>query len=350
MSADSPSNACPARLPARSMDVDDAGAMVHKWEFGDPAKAKTLRFRMDKCIGCDLCRIVCPTSCIELGPVPEIASGKLEGVPPILVNHETCAYCGLCAAVCPTGAFEFSTAPADFITIEELPRFHFKPFVEHVQRHMKRSFDHPASSEVKAPPSLKKPSEGKVLLRGDLLGKCDPMGCKGCLQICPTGCFWVPKKAEDIAALGKITVDDDLCIHCGACRNACPHRIIEVTRTRVEHELPGGGKMPWHAAWEKRIGLLLEHAGQVKLRPKLQVAETAQEQPPAAAPAVRLIEIPREVKEQLLRDYEAVKESLAQVNTRYWIEFTKIEPLRKAISKILPSKKGTRRSGTGQPE
>ncbi len=330
------SNACPARLPVRTMDVDDAGAMVHKWEFSD--HVKVLKFRMDKCIGCDLCRILCPTSCIELGPVPEIASGKLQGVPPILINHETCAYCGLCASICPTGAFEFSTMPADFITNEELPRFYFKPFVDYVQQHMKRSFDHPASSEVKPPASIKAPSEGKVSLRGDLLGKCDPMGCKGCLQICPTGCFWVPKKAEEIASRGKITMDDDLCIHCGACRNACPHRIIEVTRTKVEYQLPAEGKKPWHAAWRNRIGLLLEPAGLVKARPKLQVAEAARGAPPARAPEANLVEIPKEIKEQLLRDYEAVKESLAQVNTRYWIEFAKLEPLRKAIGKILPAK------------
>ncbi|MEX2683864.1 MAG: 4Fe-4S binding protein [Candidatus Sigynarchaeota archaeon] len=339
MSTDSPSNACTARLPARTIDIDDAGAMVHKWEFGDPARTKTLRFHMDKCIGCDLCRILCPTSCIELGPVPEIASGKLQGVPPILVNHETCAYCGLCSVICPVGAFEFSTSPTDFIASEELPRFYFKPFVEHVQKRMKRSFDHPASSEIKPPASVKKPSEGKVLLRGELLGKCDPMGCKGCFQICPVGCFWIPKKAEDIAARGKITMDDDLCIHCGACRNACPHRIIEVTRTRVEHELPAGGKKPWYTAWEKRIGLLLEPTGPAKARPKLRVAEAAARKTLPAPIEARLVEIPKEIKEQLLRDYEAVKESLAQVNTRYWIEFAKIEPLRKAMSKILPAKK-----------
>lgn len=320
------------------MDVDDTGAMIHKWDFSD--HTKILKFRMEKCIGCDLCRILCPTSCIELGPVPEIASGKLQGVPPILVNHETCAYCGLCATICPTGAFEFATTPAGFITAEELPRFYFKPMVDYVQQRMKRSFDHPASSEVKLPASVKKPSEGKVLLRGDLLGKCDPMGCKGCLQICPTGCFWVPKKAEDIASRGKITMDDDLCIHCGACHNACPHRIIEVTRTKVEHRLPAGVNKPWLAAWRNRIQLLLGPPAAGKPRPRLHAVEAgAGQQPPAPAPEAAVAEIPREIKEQLARDFEAVKASLAQVNTRFWIEFKKLEPLRKALGKLLPAKK-----------
>jgi 4Fe-4S ferredoxin len=332
------SHACPARLPVRTMDVDEAGAMVHKWEFSD--HAKTLTFRMERCIGCDLCRILCPTSCIEIGPVPEIASGKLEGVPPILVNHETCAYCGLCAAICPTGAFGFSTVPADFITADELPRFYFKPLVDHVQQRMKRSFDHPASSKIVVPASVKKPSEGKVSLHGDLLGKCDPLGCKGCLQICPTGCFWVPRKAEDIATRGKITMDEDLCIHCGACHNACPHRIIEVTRTKVEHHLPVDGGRPWLAAWRNRIQLLLESPKAGKPRARLHVAETgAKQEQLAPAPEAAIKEIPWEIKEQLRRDFEAVKESLAQVNTRFWIEFKKIEPLRKALGKLLPAKK-----------
>ena len=89
------------------MDVDSSGAMVNKWSFKE--HDKYLKFNMEKCIGCDLCRLTCPTSCIELGPVPEIASGELEGVPPILINFEKCAYCGLCYSICPTSAFEFYT-------------------------------------------------------------------------------------------------------------------------------------------------------------------------------------------------------------------------------------------------
>ncbi|NMC05948.1 MAG: 4Fe-4S binding protein [Candidatus Lokiarchaeota archaeon] len=343
MSADAPpddSNACPSRTPVRSMDVNDDGAMLHSWKFSD--HVKTLIFHMEKCIGCDLCRLLCPTSCIELGPMPEIASGKLEGVPPILINHETCAYCGLCASICPTGALGFGTDPADFITLDELPRFYYKPLVEHIQQRMKRSFDYPASSKISIPASIKKPSEGKVLLRGELLDKCDPMGCKGCLQICPTNCFWVPRKAEDITARGKITMDEELCIHCGACRNACPHRIIEVTRTKVVHHLPVDGNKPWLVAWRNLIQRLVDAPAVRKSRAKLHVAEEGEnegeQEPSTTAADTRVKTVPKEILDQLDRDFEAVKGSLAQVNTRYWIEFKKIEPLRKALAKVLPAR------------
>jgi ferredoxin len=240
----------------------------------------------------------------------------------------------------PDGGVRVFHDPCRFHHNEELPRFYFKPLVDYVQQRMKRSFDHPASSEIKLPASVKKPSEGKVLLRGDLLAKCDPMGCKGCLQICPTGCYWVPRKAEDIAARGKITMDDDLCIHCGACHNACPHRIIEVTRTKVNHHMPADANRPWLAGWRNRIQLLLEPPEAGKPRPRLHAVEAgAGQQPPVPAPEAAIAEIPREIKEQLARDFEAVKGSLAQVNTRFWIEFKKLEPLRKALGKLLPAKK-----------
>jgi 4Fe-4S ferredoxin len=329
--------ACLARVPNRTMDVDDTGAMLNTWKFED--KSKLLIFHMEKCVGCDLCRILCPTSCIELGPVPEIANGTLQKVPPILVNHETCAYCGLCAAICPTQAFEFSTDPADFIVNAELPHFFFSDFVKFVQERMKRSFDHPASSYIELPESLKKPTEGKVILRGDRLALCDPMGCKGCLQICPTGCFWVPKKAEDITSRGKITMDEDFCIHCAACHNACPHRIIEVQRTRVEHEMPTDGTKPWQRAWENRINRLIGTSAAPRRETPLVVAESAQEKTVETEHSEQIKEIPAEIKRQLLKNFDRVKASLGQVNMRYWIEFKKLESLRKSLESLFPSAK-----------
>lgn len=329
--------ACLARVPNRNMDIEETGAMLHKWEFED--HVKFLRFHMEKCIGCDLCRIICPTSCIDLGPVPEIANGTLQGVPPILINHETCAYCGLCSAICPTQAFEFYTEPADFITNDVLPRFFFSNFVAFVQERMERSFDHPASSYIELPESIKKPTEGKVVLRGDRLALCDPMGCKGCLQICPTGCFWVPKKAKEIATRGKITMDEDFCIHCAACHNACPHRIIEVDRTWVEHEMPGDGQKPWLHAWENRIRLLLGPSISPSKEKPLVVAESAQEKPVEEGPTEVIKEIPPEIKRQLLKNFDRVKASLGQVNTRYWIEFKKLDALRKSLESLFPANK-----------
>ncbi len=293
----------------------------------------------ERCIGCDLCRVVCPTSCIELGPVPEIASGKLEGVPAILVNHEKCAYCGLCSVICPTGAFDFTTEPGDFIEPGSLPRFHFKPFVDAVhQGGMVRSLDEPASRVVRLPQATVKPSEGQVILRHDLLDRCDPMGCKGCLNICPTDCFWVPKKASEIQERGKITMDEDLCIHCGACKNACPESIIEVRRSAVAHDFPEPS-LPWTRGWALAIQKLNDPGiAEDAARNAPIPIDTGQEAGDTGGPREEeepAVEIPPEIKARLLDEYNKIKASLAKVNVRYWMEFKKLEPLRKELLKTF---------------
>ena len=318
------------------MDIDDEGAMVNIWNFEE--HGKYLKFHMELCIGCDLCRLLCPTSCIELGPVPEIASGSLEGVPPILINHEKCAYCGLCYAICPTNAFEFYTEPGDFLINDDLPHFHYKTFVRVIQKDLTRKFEEPASSWISVSEEMVKPSDGEVILREDLLDRCDPMGCKGCLNICPTDCFWVPKRAIDIQERGKITMNDDLCIHCGACKNACPEKIIEVTRTSINYDIKQDGKHKfWKQAWENNIKKLLDPEILERQEipfPEIKVEEMVEPEITDDDKSV-VKEIPPEIKKRLKENYDKVKESLSKVNIRYWIEFEKIEKLKKKIADKL---------------
>ena len=278
-----------------------------------------------------MCRILCPTSCIDLGPVPEIASGQLEGVPPVLIDFEACAYCGLCARVCPTESFEFSTDPEDFLPSDSLPRFHFAPFVAAVQSRMERSFDEPASKHVPVSEIGDNPSEGEVILRRDFFDRCDPAGCKGCLNICPTDCFWVPKKSADLEARGKIAMEEDLCIHCGACKNACPERVIEVRRASIRHDMADEEEAPWTRGWKRNIERLLDPNPRIpRYTPIPQPAPGEPAEEPSDDTPVK--QVPAEIKRQLQERLDKVKASLATVNVRYWIEFAKVDKLRKALA------------------
>ncbi|MBD3351024.1 MAG: 4Fe-4S dicluster domain-containing protein, partial [Candidatus Lokiarchaeota archaeon] len=99
--------------------------------------------------------------------------------------------------------------------------------------------------------------DGEVILLENQLYKCDPNGCKACVNICPTESFFIPQTAEDIVKYGKIACNEETCMYCGACENACPEEIIIVKRGSVDIDIPEQSKnKPWMTRWENQLGRL----------------------------------------------------------------------------------------------
>jgi NAD-dependent dihydropyrimidine dehydrogenase PreA subunit len=59
------------------------------------AKFNTLKLEAAKCIGCGLCKIVCPHRVFDM-----------KERQAIMVKREHCIECGACMSNCPTGAIE----------------------------------------------------------------------------------------------------------------------------------------------------------------------------------------------------------------------------------------------------
>lgn len=64
-----------------------------------------------RCIGCGLCRDICPSGCIE------VRSKRIKVAPPqktkieivsFELNYNYCSLCGLCVQKCPAGSLRFS--------------------------------------------------------------------------------------------------------------------------------------------------------------------------------------------------------------------------------------------------
>lgn len=82
----------------RTLPVRSRGRhYLTKWEDG-----------LDRCVGCELCAIVCPPQAISVTPAansPEAPHSHGERyAEDFQINMLRCIFCGLCEEACPTGA------------------------------------------------------------------------------------------------------------------------------------------------------------------------------------------------------------------------------------------------------
>lgn len=86
------------------LGLGGAGTLVQGKELLRPPGGQKESSLLSKCIRCDRCRSICPTSVISLA---KINDGLLQSRTPTLNFHQGyCDFCNKCVEVCPTGALE----------------------------------------------------------------------------------------------------------------------------------------------------------------------------------------------------------------------------------------------------
>lgn len=103
-------------------------------QYPEEKKTPPLRFRglhyltkwedgLERCVGCELCAIVCPSQAIYVKPAQnmpdDVHSHGERYASDFQINMMRCIYCGYCEEACPTGAiilsneYELSTTTRD---------------------------------------------------------------------------------------------------------------------------------------------------------------------------------------------------------------------------------------------
>ncbi|MCJ2532091.1 MAG: 4Fe-4S binding protein, partial [Candidatus Thermoplasmatota archaeon] len=171
----------------------------------------------EKCIGCEICRKVCPNECIyfefvdvgadyQPGPLRSEMDTIKKQVrrPAVDVGH--CLFCGDCEEFCPTDAY-------GFIDTIELADYAREDLYYHAEELMKA----PEASD-KEKVLFNRLGENPILQ----VDVC--IGCLRCARECPTLCMdMVPGPNERRDKPVPIPdIDYSRCIFCGYCVEACP--------------------------------------------------------------------------------------------------------------------------------
>ncbi|MBN1217133.1 MAG: 4Fe-4S binding protein [Candidatus Lokiarchaeota archaeon] len=336
------------------MEVSQEQIIIN-WQFKDVKKKLT--YDIKKCVGCSLCMIICPVEAIDLGPIPQIVQNILDETNPKILINDNCMNCMLCAIVCPNNAFHEHITPEGIIDLDEYPSIgKFYEIDDKLctedkkdpicllckeSRNMNSIKDYHKIS-LNCPKKcfkIKSPLKGKVHIKKPMLWKCDPQGCKACVNICPVEAFYIPEKAEDVKKFGKIACNEDDCLYCGACENACPDNLIFIERNNIEILDPKRkGGYPWVDGWINSFKNILRNnlltgKTQIKLfinEESKKLEDTIEEQLP---------HINENEQKELNKINNIIQSLLKTKKIRYWIKDNRLDKIGLEIKKILDKKK-----------
>ncbi|MHA1710937.1 MAG: 4Fe-4S dicluster domain-containing protein [Candidatus Freyarchaeota archaeon] len=245
------------------------------------------------CVGCELCKLVCPKEAITIKTFPKV-EGEPVKRPVINIDEQKCNYCGMCDIICLYGAIRVEIDNKPMIPVietesfpqlirdievdatkckvgcvecEEVCPLHIITVTirtpEGKEVSVKELESMPSKEgltvsvdikrelcpccricEIKCPDEairVQKIIHGSIRINTE---KC-PEGCRDCLDVCPiTGALYLSE--ED----NKVHVDEVYCVYCGVCRLVCPvEGALELQRTLIRHTPVRSGA--WNKALER---------------------------------------------------------------------------------------------------
>ncbi|MFQ5800843.1 MAG: 4Fe-4S binding protein [Candidatus Hydrothermarchaeales archaeon] len=244
------------------------------YERKSTIEERTLIYDRERCVGCLLCEIPCPVDAIDLGATGSVARGLVDS-PSLVVDMAKCTFCGICSETCPFNSYEFliDAKPIrdheDYLTYDR----NFSLDTSKVDlkgAQLKEALERCASTCPRDALVTKKNSlefiekeciycqgcvdcedgigiEVNRVIEGDITvdnEKCQ--GCGACRDICPTKAPSYPK-GELGEKQEKTVIDVNICNFCGACEKVCPVEAITIRRMKINYRK--GKEAPWTKMW-----------------------------------------------------------------------------------------------------
>jgi 4Fe-4S ferredoxin len=245
------------------------------------------------CVGCEICKTVCPKEAIKITKV-EKKPGERAQKPRVEVDLEKCHYCGVCNSICPFGAIKVLIDDKNILSVVE--KESFPELIREIEINPNKcdsasleyekacplnlitvTLHAPDGKEIKNLDELtqdeKKDLKAEITVKQELCPCCRicelkgptdailikpifsgtlrinedkcPDGCRDCLDVCPIkGALYLSTDET------KIRVNKSFCVYCGTCRNVCPvEGALELQRVSIRHTPVKSGA--WNKALEK---------------------------------------------------------------------------------------------------
>lgn len=350
---------CANFCPVHAFKMESEGELPDEVNY--PVYDSYVRFN-EKCLPCVLCEAVCPEDAIEveftfkkkeeLAPFKKDAQGEIE------IDLDKCNFCGVCAKFCdafimvereptPTDLTPFQQilvdedkcdycvlcqdlCPEDAIRVKgEKPCE--APLIEGNIKVDDEKCTRCTWCKVVCPydaVDLKKPFEGEIVLVENNIDKCDPQGCHGCFNVCPSHLWYVP---EDTGK--KIAIKEDYCTYCGACVNACHVDVMRVSRDKVNcTDIPDS---PWASQWKDAVESMVTSK---RNNPDLSRTLEVEKEPPREHVEVVVPKIDESLLSAARERIEKAMPAFKNVKIRRTWECKSAEEVRAAICKQIKKK------------
>lgn len=232
-----------------------------------PGKTGKISLDKEKCTLCGICEILCPAFIFV---EKKAKADDLMPFSDLVIDETKCDYCGLCVPFCPEDAIRVN---GDF-NEEEIRKI--APKITGTIKVDNDKCTRCGWCGVVCPydaAEVTKPFDGDIELIDAKLMGCDPVGCHGCFNVCPSKAWIIPKDK-------KIDVVKDFCTYCGACEKACHVKAIGVKRKFTKHTIVAD--TAWAHDWKKAIAsLTTEDRGRPDVSRSLHVEKSEKKVEPA---------------------------------------------------------------------